>query len=663
MYDKWPSKLQWGQFLKVLNKKEKKAFFVLLFLAFSSLLFICIDLYLKNTEMKPAQYGAYVEGIIGTPRFINPIYSAASDVDRDLTELIYSGLMKYDKEGKIVPDLTKEYKISEDGKIYEFYLKENLLWSDGKPLTADDILFTIKTIQNPSFKSPVRANWLGVKADKISELGIRFELKNPSAVFIEGCTIKILPQHIWQDISSQNFPLSIYNLKPVGSGPYKFKTLTQDDQNNIKSIELIANSNYSGNVPNIPKITFLFFETEKELIKAFKSKKIQGLSLVSIKDYQDLKSKTFPDQQLSLPRYFAVFFNPNFGTKILSDQRIGQALNYGTNKQEIIEKILLGKGKIVNSPILPEIYGLANPTKTYEFNQEKAKQLLIDAGFIEKANGPREKNVKKEPAFQFKSYLKLGSQGNEVKELQKCLANPAAGGPDIYPEGEISGYFGEKTKAAVIRFQEKYRAEILTPNDLKEGNGEVKKSTQNKLNELCSAPSEETLPLIFTLVTVDQPILIEVANLLKKQWEPLGINVEIKTSDISSLGEDVIKPRNYEMILFGEVLGAIPDPFPFWHSSQLRDPGLNLTGFEDKESDKLLENSRQALDEKERKTSLEKFQNILLADAPALFLYNPDYLYLVSKEIKGIDTKIIIDFSQRFSNVENWYIKTKRAWK
>ena len=663
MPKKWPSKSQWGQFLKILGKKEKKTFFFLLLLSFSGLTFLCLDLYFKNTVAKPAEYGTYTEGVVGSPRFINPIYAAASDVDRDLTELIYSGLMKYDEQGKIVPGLAKEYKTSEDGKTFEFYLKENLFWSDGEPITADDVIFTIKTIQNAAFKSPIRASWLGVKADKISDLGVRFELKNSSAVFLEACTVKLLPEHIWKDISSQNFPLSIYNLKPVGSGPYKFKSLSQDEQNNVKSLELVANDYYAGEGPNIERINFIFFDTEKDLVKAANSKKINGFSFSSIEEYQKFKNKSFLTYQISLPRYFAVFFNQDFGTKILADEKVRQALNYGTNKQEIIDEVLLDMGKKVDSPILPEIYGMATPSSTYGFDQERAKQLLTDAGFIEKENGPREKILKKNPAFQFKTYLHLGSQGTEVTELQKCLANTAAVGPDIYPGGEITGTFGEKTKEAVIRFQEKYSEDILVPNNLKQGNGEVKKSTQDKLNQLCSAPSQENLTLSLKLYTVDQPILKKVAELLKKQWEPLGVSVEVTTFEISSLEEEIIKPRSYEMLLFGEVLGAVPDPFPFWHSSQVRDPGLNLTGFEDKESDKLLETSRQSLNEDERKTSLEKFQNLLLADAPALFLYNPNYIYMVSKEIKGLDTKIMVDFSQRFSSVEKWYIKTKRVWK
>ena len=113
-----------------------------------------------------------------------------------------------------------------------FYLKKNLFWSDGKPLTADDVIFTIKSIQNPSLKSPIRPNWLGVKVKKISDLSVSFELENSSAVFLENATLKILPKHIWEEVSAQNFPLSIYNLKPVGSGPYKLKELSQDKKGN-----------------------------------------------------------------------------------------------------------------------------------------------------------------------------------------------------------------------------------------------------------------------------------------------------------------------------------------------------------------------------------------------------------------------------------------------
>ena len=139
--------------------------------------------------------------------------------------------------------------------------------------------------------------------------------------------------------------------------------------------------------------------------------------------------------------------------------------------------------------------------------------------------------------------------------------------------------------------------------------------------------------------------------------------MEIKTFEISQLQQDYIKPRAYDILLFGEVLGSIPDPFSFWHSSQKRDPGLNLSDYENKDADKLLEEARQSLDPETRRQKYEKFQDILIGDAPAVFLYNPNYLYPITKDIKGINIKFITDPSKRFSDIENWYIKTKRAWK
>ena len=117
------------------------------------------------------------------------------------------------------------------------------------------------------------------------------------------------------------------------------------------------------------------------------------------------------------------------------------------------------------------------------------------------------------------------------------------------------------------------------------------------------------------------------------------------------------------MLLFGEVLEIIPDPYPFWHSSQIKDPGLNLAKYENKSADKLLEAARTSLDEADRAKKYQEFQEILIGSAPAVFLYSPDYVYYVNKNIKGIDMKIIADPSKRFDNIEDWYINTKKTWK
>ena len=656
--EKWPSKLQWRQFFKVLTKKERNLFLIFLILGFFSFIFLISTIYFKNTRIKPCQGGTHIEGVIGQPRFINPIY-ANSDADRDLVQLVFSGLMKYNEKMEIVPDLVSKYEIEEDGRIYKFYLKENLLWQDKFPLTADDVIFTIKTIQNQEYKSPIRANWLGVEVEKISDFGVKFSLKQPYSAFIENSTIKILPEHIWKNITPQNFPFEIYNLKPIGSGPYKVKEISSDKKNQVKSLILVKNPNYFGKEPYISEIKFLFFDNEKELIKAAKSEEIKGFSLSSPQKINGQWQSYF----FSLPRYFAVFFNRN-KIKALDDEKVRVALNYGTNKKEIIE-ILAGSEdsiatEIVNSPVLPEIYGLQKPTASYDFNIEEAKKILDEAGYKDQnGDGVREKIIKKEFSFKFKSDLQLNSKGTEVEELQKCLAKF----PDIYPSGEITGTFSAKTQEGVIKFQEKYAKEILEPAGFTKGTGLVSKNTRNKLNEVCFGDPNETLTLKFSLATVDQPQMVQVADILKNQWKVLGIELEIKKMPIDQLEQDYIKPRNYESLLFGEVLGAIPDPFPFWHSSQKKEPGLNLAIYENKDADKLLEENRTLLDWEGRKEKLNLFQNILIKDAAAVFLYDPDYLYWASKEIKGINIKKITDPSKRFLDIENWYIKTRRVWK
>ncbi|MCX6723065.1 MAG: ABC transporter substrate-binding protein, partial [Candidatus Staskawiczbacteria bacterium] len=115
-----------------------------------------------------------------------------NDVDRTLIDLVYSGLMTYDKDGRIINDLIKSYQISDNGKTYTFQLKDNLYWQDGIPLTTNDIIYTIKTIQNSDYKSPLRANWLNVDAERISDKSFTLSLNSPYNSFLENCTIKII---------------------------------------------------------------------------------------------------------------------------------------------------------------------------------------------------------------------------------------------------------------------------------------------------------------------------------------------------------------------------------------------------------------------------------------------------------------------------------------
>ncbi|MCH7975051.1 MAG: ABC transporter substrate-binding protein, partial [Bacteroidetes bacterium] len=116
---------------------------------------------------------------------------------RDLTALVYSGLLKATPDGGLVPDLAKSYTISNDGLNYTFVLRDDITFHDGEPITIDDILFTIEKTQDPTLKSPKRANWDGVAVTKINGQKIQFILRQPYAPFLENTTLGILPRHLW----------------------------------------------------------------------------------------------------------------------------------------------------------------------------------------------------------------------------------------------------------------------------------------------------------------------------------------------------------------------------------------------------------------------------------------------------------------------------------
>jgi ABC-type transport system substrate-binding protein len=603
-----------------------------------------------RTKIVPKEGGNFVEGMVGFPNYLNPIYSIASDVDDSITNLLFSSLMKFEGQS-LVSDLAESYKILEDGKVFEVSLKDNILWSDGQKITSDDVIFTVKTIQNPETKSPLRTAWLGVDVEKISEKDLKFILKNPSYVFLENLTLKPIPKHIFENVPPASLSLSFLNLKPIGSGPYQLEKVERDNTGKIISIQLKKNENYFGKKPYIEKFIFKFFENEEKLKEAARKKEINGFSLKEVREIEGFEIFNF-----KLPRYFVVFLN--LEKKIFEEKEVREALNLGTDKKEILKEVTLNKGEIVNSPLLKEFsFGIIEKSN---FDLTRAKEILEKAGYKdEDQDGILEKTIIKEPSFQFKSNLSLGSRGKEVEELQRCLAKD----PEIYPEGEISGYFGMKTKEAVRRFQEKYKKDILEPLGLEKGNGEVREKTREKLNQVCFERKEEKRVLKFSLTTAEDPLLLKTAQILKEQWKKLGLEVEIKSFKVEDLKREVIPKKDYDALLFGQILGKVPDFFPYWHSSQVGENGLNLSNYQNKEVDKILEELREEFDEEKRKEKLEKFQEILKKDNPAIFLYNPNYLYFISKKVKGVKEEFISFPAERFDRVSNWYLKEKRVWK
>jgi len=316
---------------------------------------LIVNYCLSHSQVQPKIGGQYQEGILGQPRYINSVLAQTNDTDRDLVQLIYSSLFKYDGQGNLVPDLVENYTIEDDGLSYLIFLKKNILWHDQELLTANDVIFTIKAIQNPENKSPLRNNWQNVEVEKIDNFTLCFKIKTVYAPFLHNLTIGILPKHIWSGIPAANFPLAEYNLKPIGSGPYQFKEFSKDKNGKIESIELVRNENFYLQSPFIERIILKFYNNQDKLIEAYQKRQIDGLNSIPISKLAELKNN-LNIHQINLPIYYAVFFNQT-KSKALTDKTVRLALAHATNKKEIIDKVLEGKGIIVDSPLLPGCLG------------------------------------------------------------------------------------------------------------------------------------------------------------------------------------------------------------------------------------------------------------------------------------------------------------------
>lgn len=554
---------------KKLPFRLKVVFILLLFLFVISGLGILYQVDQKLSISIPAEGGTFTEGIIGTPRFVNPVLTI-SDADRDLAMLIYSGLMRINNNS-LVYDLAEKYEISEDGLCYKFTLKPKTLWSDGHPLTSDDIVFTIDKIQNPDTKSPKRASWEGVKVRKIDDRTTEFCLQKPYAPFLENTTLGILPKHIWQDILPEQMPLSNFNIEAIGSGPYKIKNIIRNSSGIITSYTLIANENFTINKPYINKFTLKFYPSEKKLSEAYQNKEIDNLSAVSPQEILRIKMENSPLKTYLLPRVFGVFFNQD-DAPIFANKTVRQALELATDKEKIIKEVLGNFGIAINSPIPPGSLGAIEFSNDYEnFDQqiEQAKEILSKQGW------------------------KLNEEENVLEKKDK----------------------------------------------------------------------KETTKLEFSLSTSNIPELVQTAQLLKQMWENIGAKVNLKIYETGDLEKEIIRSRDYDSLLFGEIVGREPDVFAFWHSSQRNDPGLNIALYANITTDKLLEKARGTLDIAERKKIYEEFQKEIIKDAPAIFIYSPRFIYLVTNSISGLNQESITVSSERFSQIHNWYIKTQKVWK
>lgn len=535
--------------LKYLNKFLSFREFLIIKIA---ILFIIINVFYlgtvfvkKHLEYIPTNGGTYIEGIVAYPKTVNPIYSPSRDVDNDISRLVYSSLFSYNSNGVLTTDLADNFKIDKKGQEYTIQIKRGVEWHNGEKLTADDVVYTFNIIKDKKYNSPLRRNFEGVKIEKVDNRTVKFILTEPYAPFLELLTFGIIPKNIWENIDSSAILLSELNLKPIGSGPYKFKSLIKNKKGYLKEYHLVVNKDYYKKKPYIDNIVFKFYVSYPEAIKALNDNQINGLAYLPLNQRSNILAKNslfFHD--LEKDQIISIFFNSN-KIKALQDKKVRKALSLAIDRKNISNELYFGTYKLVDGPILEDNFAYNN-IDGIDYNPEEARNIL------------EEKNIE------------------------------------------------------------------------------------------------------ITLSIVDVNNNVALANQIKYYWDKAGVETKIHIINRDNI-DNIIKEHNFEALIYGQTVGGDPDIYSFWHSSQISN-GSDIALYDNKQVDDLLIKARTETDKKKRIEEYKQIQEKIVNDYPVVFLFSPSYTYLQSKKIKGFTGKILIKSADRFSNIADWYIKTKKKF-
>jgi len=465
--------------------------------------------------------------ISSNPSRINPILSTDS-ASSEISNWIFNGLFKYDKDGNVVVDLAQTYKFI-DNKTLIVNLKENVKWHDGVNFTAKDILFTFNMINNPKIYTPTTTSFTKVESVKIlSKYSLEIKYSEPYFKALEIWMIGILPYHILKD--EKDLMTSKFNKNPIGTGAYKLKELkiSQD-------IILNLNKDYFEKTPNIEKIHYKFVPDPTTSFYMLKQKQLDmgGLTPIQVDRQIDEKFKN-NFNIFEKPSFSYTYLGFNLKSEKFKNKKIREAISLSVNRDELSNILFFGHAKVCNGPFLPGTFAFNEDVKTPKQNIKKAKKILKELGYDE---------------------------------------------------------------------NNKFSFEVIT---------NANNSTR-----------------------------VNAAEILQYQLSFAGIDMKIRVMEWQAFLNTIVHPRNFDAIILGWGLSLMPDAKSIWHSSSDKTGGFNMVGYKNNDVDKLIEQGEITIDKKELSKIYKNIYKKISDDIPYLFLYIPNSITVVNKNIKNVKPALI----------------------
>lgn len=506
--------------------------------------------------------GSYVDGVVGGHRHFLPVLSGTA-VDQDVERLVFTGLMRADRAGEIVPDLAANVRVEAGGKVWTFDIRDDARWQDGEAVVADDVIYTVGILQDRAYAGPFAEPLRGVAVERVGPKSVRFTLPGPYGPFTASTTFPLLPAHLLSGTPFARLAAEPFDQRPIGTGPFRVSDVSD------KEIVLVANLDFyrtrpARTRPYLDRLILRSYPSTSEALVALARGDLDGVASVSSADAERAR----PVRSIAVYSYptndfAALFLNVRADHPVFRDRAVRQAIATAIDRGKVLDAAIDGRGRVADTFVPPTSWAYPAQLAKRSRSVEDAVALLDGAGWKD-------------------------SDGDGVRD-----------------KGGVS--------------------------------------------------------LRFTIVTSDEPARTSAGAQIVSGLKEIGIAAEVRALPFGELVDPVIRQRTFDALLVGVTGGADPDPYPFLHSSQVKDPGANFSGFSTLPLDRLLEGARRVSEREERRALYEPVFQTVATEVPIIFLYFSDHLYAQRATVRGLKIAQITDPSRRFWDVEDWYVRRAAA--